>query len=242
MTDIDKTQEQSQSPQSATIALIEDDDSIRELLAINLQNEGFRIDSFFSTEQLDRKKDAEFYDLIILDIMLPGENGLTYAKKLQEKDKSVPILFISALGQEDKIKFAYEVGAIDYIVKPFEMDNLLLKVKNLLYHFIKRHSAPMPNRVGEALIDWDLMQVKTGESTHVLTPKEAEVLVYFLENPNKVVSRDELIKNIWGENIYVTSRNIDNFLVKFRKWFEKDPGEPKLFITYPKKGYAYKDV
>ncbi|MES0488843.1 MAG: response regulator transcription factor [Leptospirales bacterium] len=224
----------------AYIALVEDDDTIRELLTLNLQNAGFDVDSFFSIEQLERKTKAAEYDLLILDIMLPGMNGLNYAKKLREESQNVPILFISALGQEDKIRMAYEAGAIDYIVKPFEIEHLLLKIRNLLFLFIRRASAPLPSKVGMATIDWELMQVNKEDSTHILTPKEAKILIYFFENPNKVISRQELMDNVWGENVYVTSRNIDNFLVKFRKWFEKDPANPVLFITYPKKGYAFK--
>ena len=224
----------------ARIALVEDDDSIRELITLNLQNEGFGVDSFFSAEQLDRKGDVQNYDLLLLDIMLPGMNGLNFAQKLREEEKHIPVLFISALGQDEKIKTAYESGAIDYIVKPFEIEHLLMKIKNLLYHFVKRHEAPLPEKLGEASIDWDLMQVIKNGKNQTLTPKEAEVLTYFLQNPNKVVSRDELIKNVWGGDVYVTSRNIDNFLVKFRKWFETEPSHPSIFITYPKKGYAYR--
>ena len=233
------SEEQTQE-RRAQIALVEDDDSIRELITLNLQNEGFGIDSFFSVEQLDRKGDLHTYDLLLLDIMLPGMNGLNFAQKLRSEERHIPVLFISALGQEDKIKTAYESGAIDYIVKPFEIDHLLFKIKNLLYHFVKRHEAPLPQKLGEASIDWDLMQVEKEGKIQTLTPKEGEVLIHFLQNPNKVITRDELIENVWGGDVYVTSRNIDNFLVKFRKWFEKDPAHPEIFITYPKKGYAYR--
>lgn len=224
----------------AQIAIVEDDDSIRELLMLNLQNEGFGAEAYFSVEQLDRKTETFAYDLLILDVMLPGDSGLTYAHRLREQGVNVPILFISALGKQDKIDSAYEAGAIDYIVKPFEMTHLLAKVKNLMFHFIKRHEAPLANKVGKAQIDWDLLQVESAGETHILTPKEAAVLVYFLKNPNKVVPRQELIEKVWGGDVYVTSRSIDNFLVKFRKWFEEDPSNPELFLTFPKKGYAYK--
>jgi DNA-binding response OmpR family regulator len=228
--------------QQSHLALVEDDDAIRELLTINLQKEGFIVDSFFSVEQLERKNEGMFYDLLLLDIMLPGENGLAYAQKLRNRGVNVPILFISALGQEDKIKTAYSAGAIDYIIKPFEVDNLLAKVKNLAYYFVKRHSAPLPQKIGRARINWSLLQVETDSENHLLTPKEAKVLIHFVENPNKIINRKELIETVWGDDVYVTSRNIDNFLVKFRKWFEEDPSNPRLFITYSKKGYAYKTL
>ncbi len=239
--DQEKSEDKEQNrDRRAQIAVVEDDDSIRELLTLNLQNEGFGVDACFSVEQLERKSDTLVYDLLILDVMLPGDSGLTFAHKLREKNINIPILFISALGRQDKIESAYEAGAIDYIVKPFEISHLLAKVKNLLFHFVKRHEAPLTNKVGRAIIDWDLLQVQSGDETHILTPKEAAVLVYFLKNPNKVVPRQQLIEKIWGDDVYVTSRSIDNFLVKFRKWFEEDPAEPRLFITFPKKGYAYR--
>ena len=223
----------------AYIALVEDDDSIRELLSINLQGIGFRVDSFFSTEQMVRKSETLQYDLIILDIMLPGENGLKFAQNLHKQELNIPILFISALGHEEKIKQAYLAGAIDYIVKPFEINQILMKIQNLLFYFIKRHSAPLPSKIGEAYIDWDLMKVVKDNEEVILTPKEAKVLIHFVENPNQIIERKKLIEIVWGKDIYVTGRNVDNFLVKFRKWFEVDAANPKIFITYPKKGYAY---
>jgi DNA-binding response OmpR family regulator len=223
----------------AYIALVEDDDAIRELLAINLQGIGFRVDSFFSTEQMTRKSETLPYDLLILDIMLPGENGLKFAQNLQKKEQNIPILFISALGNEEKIKQAYLAGAIDYVVKPFEIQQVLLKIQNLLFYFVKRHTAPLPSKIGNASLDWDLMKVLKGEEEYILTPKEAKVLIHFVENPNQIIERKKLIELVWGKDVYVTSRNVDNFLVKFRKWFEDDPANPRIFITYPKKGYAY---
>ena len=224
---------------SLKIALIEDDDSIRQLIEINLKHEGFHVDSFFSSEQLERKHDVSDFEIILLDIMLPGENGLAFAEKLQKNNVMVPILFISALGQEDKIKKAYTLGAIDYIIKPFSIETLIAKIRNLTAHFIKRQSASLPNTIGNVHINWDLLQITRDNEETILSPKEAEALAYFLQNPDKVITRDELISQIWGSDVYVSGRNIDNFLVKFRKLFEKNPASPKTFITYPRKGYAY---
>lgn len=225
---------------NAHLALVEDDDSIRELLEYNLKDSGFEVDSFFSIEQLEKNFENGKYDLVLLDIMLPGESGLKFAQKIQESRISLPILIISALGQQSKIKEAYKLGAIDYIVKPFEMETLLQKIRNLLYHFIPRTQAPLPERIGEAEINWNLMQVHSHEEVHSLSPKEAQALIYFLQNPDRIINRNELIEHIWGEDVFVSGRNIDNFLVKFRKLFERDQSNPEFFLTFPKKGYAYK--
>lgn len=228
------------SPENTILFIVEDDDTIRELLELNLKAEGFKVFSFFSVEQMERRKDGVNCDLLLLDVMLPGLNGLHYAKKLKEEGLHIPILFVSALNQEKNISKGYELGAIDYIIKPFEINHLMHKVKNLLYHFVPRSTAPLPAKLGEHEINWDLLQVKTCDGqTFTLTGKEAEALAYFLENEKKIISRKELIEKIWGNDRYISTRNVDNFLVKFRKIFEIDPAKPKHFLTYPKKGYAF---
>jgi len=232
-------QENNGNSTALKIALIEDDDSIRQLIEMNLKHEGFQVESFFSAEQLERKHNAGDFEIILLDIMLPGENGLAFAEKLQKNNIMVPILFISALGQEEKIQKAYKLGAIDYITKPFLIETLISKIKNLTRYFIKRKTASLPDNIKGVRINWDLLQITRDNEETVLSPKEAEALAYFLVNPNKVITREELISEIWGSNVYVSGRNIDNFLVKFRKIFEKNPAVPEIFITYPRKGYAY---
>lgn len=224
----------------AVIAIVEDDDSIRELMEFNLKENGFMVEAFFSSEQIERNFDPIRYDLILLDLMLPGKSGFQFIDFLREKNVVIPVLIISAIDQESKISEAYRLGVIDYIVKPFEMELLLLKVKNLLYHFVKRMTAPLPEKIGVAEIDWDLMQISARGSFFHLTPKEAQALTYFIENPDRIISRKELIEHIWGPDVYVSGRNVDNFLVKFRRIFEHDAGSPSIFLTFPKKGYAYK--
>ena len=223
-----------------SIALVEDDDTIRELIEINLKSENYQVDSFFSIEQLEKNYKPGLYDLLILDIMLPGKSGLTFAEKLYSTSSTIPTLFISALNQEAKIREAYRLGAIDYIIKPFAIDLLLQKIRNLLLHFIPRTGeVNLPIEVGTGKINWDLMEITTSTKETVnLSPKESQALLYFLQNPNRIITRKELISYIWGEDVFVSGRNIDNFLVKFRKLFEADASDPKIFLTFLKKGYA----
>lgn len=223
------------------IGLVEDDDSIRELVEMNLTSEGYDVRAFYSVEQLQSQYAVEDFDLLLLDIMLPGKSGLEFAGHLHEKEIIVPVLIISALGQEGKITEAYQTGVIDYIVKPFEISHLLLKIRNLMYHFLPKPEVELPDKVGIAKIDWNLHQVSNTKETIALTPRETQALIYFLENPDRIVSRNELIEKIWGPNVYVSGRNVDNFLVKFRRLFEEDPSKPEVFVTYPKKGYAYRN-
>lgn len=226
------------TPDLGRIALVEDDDSIRELLTANLKAAGFRTDSYFSAEQLERKGQIAQYDLLILDIMLPGNSGLQLAEKIARSETQVPVMFISALNNSAKIEQAYKSGAIDYLVKPFDLDILLAKVRNLLFYFTKKISDKLPARLGAADIDWNLMVITRDGKSENLSPREARTLVYFLENPNRIITRQELLEKIWNEKKQISSRNIDNYLVKFRKLFENNPADPQIFLTHPGKGYA----
>ncbi len=222
----------------AYIALVEDDDSNRELISMNLQHAGFEVASFFSVEHLAKTELAD-YDLLLLDIMLPGKSGIDFARELQASGLHLPVLFVSALSQADSIQKAYEAGAIDYIIKPINIDNLLMKIRNLLFYFVKREQPGMPDRVGEAIIDWNLLKAHRGDQDFKLSLKEVRALMHFVKNPGKVISRKEISEEVWGRDVFVANRSIDNFLVKFRRIFEKDAAQPKIFITYPKQGYAY---
>ncbi len=223
------------------IAIVEDNDSIRELIELNLRRENYVVDAFFSAEQLEKAYSPGRFDLLLLDVMLPGKSGIQLAESLLQKEALLPILFISAVNQEQKITRAYELGAIDYIVKPFEIDHLLIKIRNLLHYFAPRQEERiLPTIVGAAEINWDLLQVNRNGEIHVLTPKEAQTLSYFLNNADRVIPRTELMEKIWGQEHEVSSRNIDNYMVRFRRMFEENPAEPRIFITYPKKGYACK--
>ena len=226
------------------IAIIEDDDSMRELLRLNLKAEEFAVDAFISVEEL-KKKVGDFrkikidYDLIILDNMLPGTSGVDFAKQLQ--NLKIPILFISALNQQKKIEEAYSFGAIDYLTKPFELATLIAKVKNLSRYFIQPKQEALPNQIGNCIINWKLMNVTKKNQEFKLSVKEINALSLFLTQPNEIIGRNDLIEKIWGGSTYVSTRNIDNIVVKLRRIFEEDPSNPKLFKTYPKKGYAYLD-
>ncbi|MCS6984171.1 MAG: response regulator transcription factor [Leptospiraceae bacterium] len=223
----------------ARIALVEDHDDIRELLQLQLINANYEVDAFFSAEQLLKSFERGKYDLLILDVMLPGKNGISLAQEILQKYAQVPILFISALRQSDKISEAYKLGAVDYIVKPLEIEILLLKIRNLLEHFKPQQSAEKNfQKVGRGLIFWDLLQVKRDDEYYLLSPREAGVLKFFLKNKGRIITRQEILDQVWGDAPLVSGRNIDNYVVKFRKLFEEDPAHPQIFITYPRRGYA----
>lgn len=223
------------------IAIVEDDDSIRELLAENLKKAGYRVSAFFTAEQFERKLDGG-YNLLLLDIMLPGKNGLQLLKEIRSLGETFPVILVTASETEAHIDTALSAGAIDYIVKPFNLKHLLLKIENLF----EQIGTPAPGErhdaytIGAGKFDRELQIVLRDKKEHKLTPSEAATLTYFIENPNRIISREELQEHISAEARAISSRNLDNYILKFRKLFEIDPKDPVIFVTIPRKGYALK--
>lgn len=223
------------------IAIVEDDDGIRELIAENLKRAGYRVSAFFTAEQFERKSDAG-YNLLLLDVMLPGKSGLQLLKDMRAKGLHFPVILVTASETETHIDTALTAGAIDYIVKPFNLKHLLLKIENLFDQI----GAPAPGdkrdafSIGAGRFDPELNIVVREKKEHKLTPSEAATLTYFIENPNRIISREELQERISAQTKAISSRNLDNYILKFRKLFETDPKEPVLFVTIPRRGYALK--
>lgn len=222
------------------IAVVEDDDTIRSLLTENLRTANFAVSAYFTAEQFERKHD-ESQDLLLLDIMLPGKSGLTLLKELRTAGRRIPVILITASDSEAHKNLAFDMGAIDYIVKPFRTKHLIQKIENLLSQFkATARSTKTSVSVGEASFEPALSMVLRGNKEAILTPSEAKTLIFFLENSNRVISREELQKAIGGESAQQSSRNLDNYILKFRRLFERDAKAPEYFITIPRKGYALK--
>ncbi|MCS6971703.1 MAG: response regulator transcription factor [Turneriella sp.] len=216
------------------IAIVEDDDTIRTLLAENLRRAGFTVSAFFSAEQLERQLDQNFH-LLLLDIMLPGKSGIALLETLKKRGLDLPVIFITASEQESHTDAAFAAGAIDYIVKPFNLKHLLQKIENLLNR-IKAPAAEGAVLIGEGRFYPSLQLVRRGQKEYKLTPSETAALEYFLRNPNRIISRDELKQNLRPGKGGL--RNMDNHILKFRRLFEQEPKKPRHFITIPRKGYA----
>lgn len=223
------------------IAIIEDDDNIRALLAENLKQAGYTVSAFFSAEQFERKKDVDI-QLLLLDIMLPGKNGITLLRELHAAGLKFPVILLTASENEAHIDAAFAAGAIDYIVKPFNMKHLLKKIENLLERFASAGSKNDGSQftIGAGSFDPELNIVVRERKEHKLTPSEAVTLQYFIRNANRIISREELQSHLSDGGKTVTSRNLDNYILKFRKLFEPNPKEPGFFVTIPRKGYALK--
>jgi DNA-binding response OmpR family regulator len=207
---------------SAKILLVEDDPSLGFVIKDNLILKGFEVtlcnngaDGY--QEFLDKS-----YDLCILDVMMPKQDGFSLAKAIREKNTHVPILFVTAKSMlEDKIA-GFESGGDDYIVKPFSMEELLLRIGVFL-----RRSNPTNGReevftIGSFSFDFTNLTLQHPTGTKILTHKEAEVLRLLCENKNRVLKREEILKAVWGDDDYFLGRSMDVFISKLRKYLKDD--------------------
>lgn len=223
------------------VALIEDEDLIRNMIRIGLEKRGFNIDSFPDSESFFRSGYKKYYDALIIDIMLPGLSGTETLKKIRESGNNTPVLIVTAKGTMDYKSDAYHKGADDYLVKPFNMDELFLRVNALIKRSQGKRVIPSSRkiRINRSLIDLDNGVCESNLGQIKLSEKELRLIRFFVENSGKVVSRADILEEVWGMDVFPTPRTVDNFILKFRKLFEKDPKNPEIFISVRSRGYKF---
>ena len=225
----------------ARICLVEDEKSLSDLIRMNLELEGFEVTSYENGRRAFEKT-ASFgeFDLVILDVMLPEVSGLDICKEIRKKS-SVPVLFLSAKGTtEDRIA-GLKLGGNDYLSKPFDLEELLLRVNVLTQRHPIRILESTGIRIGQKEVNFSTYEV-TDLRTNVtvtLSKKEIELLKPFIEKEGVVISRDEILDRVWGRDQFPTSRTIDNYILSFRKLFEDDPRSPKYFHSIRAVGYKF---
>jgi len=219
----------------AKIALVEDDLILKEFIQLNLELEGHEVISYTNgNAAVEGKHELSRCDLIILDNMLPGTSGIDLCLEIR-KQYATPILFLSAKSNtQDRIE-GLRAGANDYLPKPFDLEELLLRVQVLLPKTSFHYS------IGSWEIDFDnLMALNVQNDTnHQFSKKEAALLKLFSLNENRVLSREEILDKVWGEDAYPTSRTIDNFVLTFRRIFEPDQKSPEYFHSIRGVGYKF---
>lgn len=227
---------------SAKILLVEDEESLASGLEFNLSEEGFKVDWAKDGRQAVDKFNKGEYDLIILDIMLPYQNGFEVAKQVRKKDPQIPILMLTAkTSVDDKVK-GLELGADDYITKPFHLQELLLRVKGMLRRknwYIKSIKQNPVYKIGNCEINFDNLKFRKGKVEFNLTHFEAILLKYLIENKGRVISRKELLENVWNMNPEVETRTVDIFISRLRKYFEDDPANPVYIKSIRSSGYIF---
>lgn len=220
------------------IYLVEDEAVLLDSIKLNLEYDGYEVIGIKSgTEAFDNAKVLGESDLVILDVMLPGYNGIQVCKEIR-KWSDVPILFLSAKGTTPDRVVGLKAGGNDYLPKPFDLEELLLRVKILLSIQLKS-TAQNIFTIGSKSINFQTFEVIDSQEKHILTfsKREVDLLRLFSVNVGRVVSRDEILDAIWGLDKFPTPRTIDNYILSFRKIFEIDPKEPQFFHSIRGVGY-----
>ncbi len=224
----------------ARILLVEDEPNIAEGIIFNLEAEGYRSTHCLSAEEARAKLDAEEFDLLVLDIMLPGIDGLEFCRRLRKKGSELPVLMLTARGDEEDRIAGLSEGADDYLTKPFSLREFLLRVKALLRRSRGTTRVRGTNySFGHNQIDLAERRATTPAGPIELTELEVKMLQLFFSREGKVISRGDLLQSVWGVAPDTETRTLDNFIVRLRKYFEVDPGQPVYFQTVRGRGYRF---
>jgi DNA-binding response OmpR family regulator len=223
------------------ILLVEDEIHLARGICFNLEHEGYRVTHVESGEEALAILAVDRFDLVILDLMLPGIDGLTVCGRARATDRRLPILILSARsGEGDRIT-GLEHGADDYLTKPFSLSEFLLRVRGML----RRSSWYRPDPVDEAYrfganeVHLLSYRARTRQGEIDLTELEVRMLSLFFSREGEVVTRKDLLENVWGYSSDAETRTLDNFIVRLRKYFEEDPSRPRHFQTVRGVGYRF---
>ncbi|MES2655910.1 MAG: response regulator transcription factor [Bacteroidota bacterium] len=206
------------------ILVAEDDPNLGLLLVDYLHTEGFDITLCKDGELALKAFQETTFDMCLLDVMMPKMDGFSLAKKMRKKDKTVPVIFITAKSlKEDKLK-GYDLGADDYITKPFDEEELLWKIKAVIRR-VPENKNKQDNgliAIGKYTLDFDNQSLTFDSNTKRITEKESEILKYLSNHRNRIIKREELLEEIWGKNDYFLGRSLDVFITKIRKYLKDD--------------------
>ncbi len=225
------------------ILLVEDEVALHETLKLNLELEGYSVTSAFTGNEALRKLEEEYLNMMILDLMLPEMDGITVLETLRLKHIEISVLILSAKNSGSDKVLGLKKGADDYLTKPFNLEELLLRVEKLVQ---KNKQLQRRDPVGDTYvfgnnkIDFKAQTCITWQGEMVeLSKKEIMLLKLLIENKNEVVTREKILQAVWGYNVFPNTRTIDNFILNFRKYFEKDSRNPKHFHSVRGVGYKY---
>ena len=228
-----------------SILLVEDEENLHEALKLNLELEGYEVTSAMDGAAALKAVQSEYFDLIIMDVMLPEMDGITVTETVRISNNEVPILILSAKNSSTDRVIRLKKGADDYLTKPFNLEELLLRVHKLIN---KNKKLQDKSTIGDSFsfggntIDFKAQEaIKANGEKIQLSKKETMLLKLLIENKNEVVPREKILQSVWGYNVYPTTRTIDNFILNFRKYFEEDSRNPKYFHSVRGVGYKYSE-
>jgi two-component system OmpR family response regulator len=230
------------------ILIVEDEDAIGKGLQFNFEQEGYEAELLRDGPSALRYVDEHpgAIDCIVLDLMLPGMSGYEICRAIREKDGSVPILVLSARMLSEDKAYAFDCGTDQYMTKPFNLPELLSRVRNLLERrnrLSRRPVSPAAElgefRFGDVRVDFRRFEVQRGDQTYELTTMELQLLRYFVEHEGTVLPRQQILRDVWDQSADVTTRTIDNFVMRLRKYIEADPAKPVHLISVRGTGYRF---
>ena len=226
------------------VLLVEDEENLQHALKLNLELENYRVIAVGDGKKAIEAFRERKFDLVVLDIMLPEMDGYMVCENIRLHDQNIPILFLSAKSTPAERIEGLKKGGDDFLTKPFDLEELLLRIKKLLIKRDKIRSSekalPVIFNFGENWINFDSHQAKGTDGIIELTKKETLLLKLLIENKNSVVSREHILKVVWDYNVIPNTRTVDNFMLSLRKYFEKDPKNP-VFL-HSSRGIGYKFV
>lgn len=231
------------------ILIVEDETHLAEGLRFNLEAEGYGVRVVDNGEEalaLLPSGEAPF-DLVVLDIMLPGIDGFSVVTELRRREQFVPVLILTARGRPEEVLRGFECGADDYLAKPFELAILLARIRGLLRRreWLARAAAPEPAappevyRFADVIIDFTTLEICARGEKHQLTLMEANLLRYLVQHEGRAVSRKAMIEDVWGLREDTDTRPIDNFIVRLRRYIEREPSRPRYLRTVRGVGYRF---
>lgn len=223
------------------ILLVEDEEGLQDTIKLNLELEGYEVSAVdngkVALEEFARKR----FDLVILDVMLPEVDGFTICQTIRLENTKVPILFLTAKSSAEDRIFGLKIGGDDYLTKPFNLDEFLLRVQGLL----KRSSPEATKEInsfafGNCNIDFESYSITSIKGEEIqLSKREMKLLRLFVDRRNEVLSRETILETVWGYDVFPSTRTIDNYILAFRKYFEKDPKDPQHFLSVRSVGYKF---
>jgi two-component system, OmpR family, alkaline phosphatase synthesis response regulator PhoP len=222
------------------ILIVEDEEDLRMILSDRLKGEGYQPDSVADGEQGLRKALTGSYSAVVLDVMLPGKNGFDVCRDIRKAGSSVPIIMLTARGQlVDKV-LGLKIGADDYLTKPFEMLELLARIEALVRRGSSQPAEPAGlQQFGTIQVDFRGTTVYRDGAPVPLSAREFRLLRYFVQNRGRTLSRDVLLKDVWGYSEDTFTRTVDVHVGSLRQKLEKDPKQPSMIVTIPGLGYKF---